>query len=102
MTTEEKLRIMFEQNEKNLVRLRKRMKGLQYYIIKTKRKGYEEFLSKRTLKDRLSLAVPPRTNDIALANITEYLINKVNETTEERDMWKARCEELEENKKQAL
>lgn len=36
---------------------------------------------------------PYWVNDLALANITEYLINKVNEITEERDKWKARCEE---------
>ena len=34
-------------------------------------------------------------NDMALSNITEYLVNKVNEITEDRDVWKARCEELE-------
>lgn len=54
-----------------------------------------------TLLSRASEENPCWVNDIALANITEYLINKVNEITEERDKWKARCEELE-NKKQAL
>ena len=51
MTTEEKLDAMFAENEKNLVRLRKRMKGLRHYIIKAKRKGYDELLNKRTLND---------------------------------------------------
>jgi hypothetical protein len=32
---------------------------------------------------------------MALSNITEFLVNKVNEITEEREVWKARCEELE-------
>lgn len=48
-----------------------------------------------TLLSRASEENPCWVNDIALANITEYLINKVNEITDERDMWKARCEELE-------
>lgn len=47
-----------------------------------------------TLLSRASEDNPYWVNDIALANITEYLINKVNEITEERDKWKARCEEL--------
>ena len=38
---------------------------------------------------------PCWVNDMALSNITELLVNKVNEITEERDVWKARCEELE-------
>lgn len=55
-----------------------------------------------TLLSRASEDNPCWVNDLALANITEYLINKINEITDERDKWKARCEELEENKKQAL
>ena len=47
-----------------------------------------------TLLSRASDDNPYWVNDLALANITEFLINKVNEITEERDMWKARCEEL--------
>jgi hypothetical protein len=39
---------------------------------------------------------PCWVNDMALSNITEFLVNKVNEITEERDVWKARCEEQEE------
>lgn len=38
---------------------------------------------------------PYWVNDLALANITELLIYKVNKVTDERDKWKARCEELE-------
>lgn len=38
---------------------------------------------------------PCWVNDMALSNITEFLVNKVNEITEDRDVWKARCEELE-------
>lgn len=52
-----------------------------------------------TLLSRASEDNPCWVNDLALANITEYLINKVNEMTDERDKWKARCEELE-NKKE--
>lgn len=38
---------------------------------------------------------PCWVNDMALSNITEFLVNKVNEITEERDVWRARCVELE-------
>ena len=55
-----------------------------------------------TLLSRASEDNPYWVNDLALANITEYLINKINEITDERDKWKARCEDLEENKKKAL
>lgn len=48
-----------------------------------------------TLLHRASDDNPCWVNDVALSNITEYLVNKVNEITEERDVWKARCEELE-------
>lgn len=48
-----------------------------------------------TLLSRASEDNPYWVNDLALANITEYLINKVNEITDERDRWKTRCEELE-------
>lgn len=34
-------------------------------------------------------------NDLALANVTEVLVYKLNEVTDERDQWKSRCEELE-------
>lgn len=54
-----------------------------------------------TLLSRASDDNPYWVNDLALANITEYLINKINGITDERDKWKARCEELD-NKKQAL
>ena len=47
-----------------------------------------------TLLSRVSKDNPCWVNDLALANITEYLINKVNEITDERNRWKARCEEL--------
>ena len=52
-----------------------------------------------TLLSRASEDNPYWVNDLALANITEYLINKVNEITEERDKWKAHCEELHNNHK---
>lgn len=48
-----------------------------------------------TLLHRASEDNPCWVNDMALSNITEFLVNKVNEITEERDVWKARCEELE-------
>ena len=48
-----------------------------------------------TLLHRASEDNPCWVNDMALANITEFLVNKVNEITEGRDMWKSRCEELE-------
>lgn len=50
-----------------------------------------------TLLSRASEDNPCWVNDLALANITEYLINRVNEMTDERDKWKARCEELSNN-----
>ena len=49
-----------------------------------------------TLLHRASEDNPCWVNDMALANITEFLVNKVNEITDERNMWKSRCEELEE------
>ena len=49
-----------------------------------------------TLLHRASEDNPCWVNDMALANITEFLVNKVNEITEERNVWKNRCEELEE------
>lgn len=52
-----------------------------------------------TLLSRASEDNPCWVNDLALANITEYLINKVNEITDERDQWKTRCEELSNNNK---
>lgn len=46
---------------------------------------------------------PCWVNDMALSNITEFLVNKVNEITDERDAWKVRCEELEKQlKKETL
>lgn len=50
-----------------------------------------------TLLSRVSKDNPCWVNDLALVNITEYLINKVNEITDERNRWKARCEELVES-----
>lgn len=52
-----------------------------------------------TLLHRASDENPYWVNDMALANITEFLVNKINEITDERDRLKARCEELE-NKRQ--
>ena len=49
MTTENKLNAMFAETEKDLIRLRKRTKGLKHYIIKVKRRGYEELLNNKTL-----------------------------------------------------
>ena len=49
-----------------------------------------------TLLHRASEDNPCWVNDMALSNITEFLVNKVNEITEERNVWKNRCEELEE------
>ena len=49
-----------------------------------------------TLLHRASEDNPCWVNDMALANITEFLVNKVNEITEERNMWKIRCGDLEE------
>ena len=52
-----------------------------------------------TLLSHASEDNPYWVNDLALANITEYLLNKVNEITEERNKWKARCDELHNNHK---
>ena len=48
-----------------------------------------------TLLHRASEDNPCWVNDMALSVITEFLVNKVNEITDERNMWKARCDELE-------
>ena len=48
-----------------------------------------------TLLHQASEDNPCWVNDIALACITEFLLNKVNEITDERDNWRKRCEELE-------
>ena len=51
-----------------------------------------------TLLSRASEDNPCWVNDIALASVTRYLIDKVNEITGDRDRWKLRCEELERKK----
>ena len=48
-----------------------------------------------TLLHQASEDSPCWVNDIALACITEFLLNKVNEITDEKDNWRKRCEELE-------
>ena len=51
-----------------------------------------------TLLSRAGEDNPCWVNDIALARVTRYLVDKVNEITEERNRWKLRCEELEKGK----
>lgn len=51
MYTANEMEKMFSDNYREKCRLEKKVKGLTHYIIKMKRKGYEEFLRKKTLID---------------------------------------------------